>query len=54
MFKGVEDTGSKLPALPTTRGTLAHFTEAIGRGKSVEGRGTGVGRSGHEENWCRK
>jgi len=42
MFESVEDTGSKLPALLTTRGTLAHLTKAVGRRKSIEGRRTGV------------
>jgi len=54
VFVDVEHTGSELPIRPTTSGMLAHLTKTVGRRESVEGRGTGVGRRGHEEEWCRR
>jgi len=54
MVVDVEHAGSKLPIHPTAGSTLTHLTETVGRRKSVEGRGTGVGRRGHEEEWCRR
>jgi len=49
MFVSVEDTRSKLPALPTAEGTLTRLMEAVGRGESVEGGRTSVRGRGHEE-----
>jgi len=45
----VELEGSKLPVLPRIVSSLPNLTKMVRGRKSVEERGTGVRRSGHEE-----
>jgi len=49
VFVDIEHAGSELPILPTAGSTLTDLTETVGRRESVERRGPGVGRRGHEE-----